>query len=409
MPDYELERLNTRSFEQLTQALAIRILGSQVVIFGDGPDGGREATFEGKVSHQTRHEPWNGFGILQAKFKQRPHADAKKNADWLLDQLRQEFKKFTPRKKKSEKNSKLAKRPCPQYYVIATNISLSAVKEKGGKDRVTAYLERLRTSHGLTDYAIWDGDQICRYLDGYPEIRTTYQAWLLPGDVLAVLMEQLKTDRADFLSTMTRYLEAELLDDQFARLSQGGYTDAKHIPLSSVFIDLPVQPQDTNEPHRQVRRRRKGGQPNQSEDDDGTASTFLRLLFDEGRQVLRPSFQQTKSSSRRAGARETSGRIVLIGGPGQGKTTIGQYACQLYRAALLNSANRVYSPEVRQALSKIDEWASDSPSVGARRYPLRVDLKQFATSLASRKSDRSRSLFDYILKRIEARTSTTTR
>lgn len=47
--DYDFSRLSTRSFEQLIQALSFRVLGSGITIFGDGPDGGREATFEGAI------------------------------------------------------------------------------------------------------------------------------------------------------------------------------------------------------------------------------------------------------------------------------------------------------------------------------------------------------------------------
>ena len=70
--DYDLSRLSTRSFEQLIQALCIREMGSGVVVFGDGPDGGREAIFEGAVSFPSAVKPWSGYGVIQAKFKQRP-------------------------------------------------------------------------------------------------------------------------------------------------------------------------------------------------------------------------------------------------------------------------------------------------------------------------------------------------
>ena len=48
MADYNLTGLSSRSFEQMIQALSCNIIGPGVVIFGDGPDGGREATFEGR-------------------------------------------------------------------------------------------------------------------------------------------------------------------------------------------------------------------------------------------------------------------------------------------------------------------------------------------------------------------------
>jgi len=221
MLDYQLERLNTRSFEQLIQALGIEILGPQLMIFGDGPDGGREATFDDAVNYPVAPKTWNGYGIVQAKFRQQPDSQAKKNADWAIQQLKSEFQKLKPRLKR-KKTAASNDRICPEYYIFATNLSLSPVVQTGGKDRVRSLLDGFKKSHGLKDYAIWDGDQIRRFLDANTGIRTTYTAWLLPGDVLAEMMKVLELDKTDFPSTIRRYLESELLDDQFARLGQGG-------------------------------------------------------------------------------------------------------------------------------------------------------------------------------------------
>ncbi len=48
MGDYDLTGLNSRSFEHMIQALALKIVGPGVIVFGDGPDGGREATYQGR-------------------------------------------------------------------------------------------------------------------------------------------------------------------------------------------------------------------------------------------------------------------------------------------------------------------------------------------------------------------------
>ena len=174
MPDYQLERLNTRSFEQLIQALGTEILGPQLMIFGDGPDGGREATFDGAVKYPAADKSWNGYGIVQAKFRQHPDSEAKKNADWAIKQLKSEFDKLKPRSKR--KKFSPDDRVCPDYYIFATNLTLSPVARTGGKDRVRMLLDGFKKSHGLKDYAIWDGDQIRGFLDAHPGIRTTY--WL---------------------------------------------------------------------------------------------------------------------------------------------------------------------------------------------------------------------------------------
>jgi len=67
---YDLTRLGSARFEHLVQALTLGYLGHGVEIFGAGPDGGREATFRGEVKMEGKGE-WNGYGIVQAKYKER--------------------------------------------------------------------------------------------------------------------------------------------------------------------------------------------------------------------------------------------------------------------------------------------------------------------------------------------------
>lgn len=65
----DLSGLGPQGFERLSQALAVRVLGPGVEVFGEGPDGGREATFRGRLPYPNPIEPWDGYGVLQAKYK----------------------------------------------------------------------------------------------------------------------------------------------------------------------------------------------------------------------------------------------------------------------------------------------------------------------------------------------------
>ena len=87
MPDYNLSQLSSRSFEQLLQALAAKVLGPGIGIFGDGPDGGREATFHGKVPYPSVADSWDGYGVLQVKFRQRSRAMSRNDGDWAVDPI----------------------------------------------------------------------------------------------------------------------------------------------------------------------------------------------------------------------------------------------------------------------------------------------------------------------------------
>lgn len=122
--DYNLTGLSTRSFEKLLQTLAVKVLGPGTVVFDDGPDGGREATFEGRMDYPSKAKPWAGYCVIQAKFRQRPEGTGK-DGKWALDQLEKELKDFTDRKQR---------RRIPEYYIFATNVVLSSAQGKGAKD-----------------------------------------------------------------------------------------------------------------------------------------------------------------------------------------------------------------------------------------------------------------------------------
>jgi hypothetical protein len=87
----DLTRLGERAFEEMCRALAVRVLGDNVQAFGDGPDGGRELTWEGTVAYpgSDSHAHWSGYGVLQAKFRR--HNVGTNDLDWLRGQLRGEF------------------------------------------------------------------------------------------------------------------------------------------------------------------------------------------------------------------------------------------------------------------------------------------------------------------------------
>ena len=235
MPDYDLSRLSSRSFEQLLQALATKVLGPGIAIFGDGPDGGREATFHGKVPYPSVADSWDGYGVLQAKFLQRPR-DVTKDGQWAIDQLQLEITKYL----NVENNFR-----DPDYFIYATNVVLTPVKGQGSKDRAEALLEDLKERLPLKGYDIWDYDKIRVFLDDNQEIRRTYAAWITPGDVLSEILERIAPETPDFQNTLHNFLQKELLADEFVNLEQAGHDVDERIPLAHVFVDLPV----VDDPH----------------------------------------------------------------------------------------------------------------------------------------------------------------
>ncbi len=102
------------------------------------------------------------------------------------------------------------------------------------------------------------------------------------------------------------------------------------------------------------------------------------------------------------------GRTVLIGGPGQGKTTLGQFVCQLFRTALLKDLpSHLITPPARDVLDGIKSFC-ESEGIelpAARRFPLRIELSKFASALAAKETTGVSSILSFLTKLIEKRTN----
>ncbi len=371
--DYDLSRLSTRSFEQLVQALALAVIGPGIVIFGDGPDGGREATFNGRINFPSPTDPWDGYGVVQAKFRQRPEGSGK-DGDWALTELKNEMEKFADGERNLRK---------PDYYLFVTNVVLTPVADVGSKDKLTNYLEGQQSNLGLKDFRIWDYDQLRVLLDGQTDVRTAYTAWITSGDVLAEVLKNMQPRQQDFRAVMRNFMQKELCANQYVNLNQAGHSTKERIPLAQVFVDLPMGDQQKSD----------------------RAIAMLQVL---AAQRLDPRSNEQEPGKTLSPVMEsksqTPGRVVFIGGPGQGKSTLSQFLCQLHRVALLKLEEQILlEPEAKEACKLICQQSKheslELPQVP--RFPVRIELNRFAASLADGKAS---SLFDFLLKRIRLST-----
>ncbi|MGW3284049.1 NACHT domain-containing protein [Streptomyces sp. NPDC001002] len=348
--DHDLTRLGSREFEHLTQALAMRILGPAVQTFGDGPDGGREAEFHGEVAYPLPNAegPWNGHGVLQAKFLQRPRSTTQ-DTSWFFNQVRSELRQWANPKSKRTREGAL-----PDYLLFSTNVALSADPEIGGIDSFKRIAKELVTELQLPirDIRVWSFDQICRYLDDSPTIRQTYSALTTPGDVLFRLRELLEGTAGDLGELLANHSSKELATDQWVKLGQAGEPDNQRLPLAELAID----PTASYAAH------------------DGTHASVATVshIISHGDTVLRPS------------SRKGPQHVALIGGPGQGKSTVGQILCQAYRVALLKDAIHRMDDETVEVLTAFtDQMQRIGLTIpAARRWPIRINLSEYADAIA---------------------------
>ena len=370
--DYRFHNLSSRSFEQLVHALAIKSMGLAIQPFGDGRDGGRDAAFEGRVQVPGLPVAWDGYGVIQAKFLQRP-LGTEVDGLWALEQLAGELAKFADGTRK---------RRTVDYYIFVTNASLSAVPVVGHRDKAVQLLAEFARNIDAKGYDLWDYTKLCALLDNAPELSSAYDSWLMSGNILHRLINGQTAFPSNFPQVLTRALSLDLLDDQYAKLEQAGHTADERIPLATVFVDLPAISAENN-----------------LQDDNTKQPSFegiVKYLVDESTVANDSGTMHVPSSVN---------RTVIIGGPGQGKTTVGQYLCQVNRASLLNDVDQAFlTPETKMAKNNIVSMAQEQAiSLGrARRFPVHIILSNLATYLAQA-PEYECSIFHYLAGRYSRR------
>lgn len=365
MADYDLHRLGPQEFEHLAQALVAEKLGPAVRIYGSGRDGGREATLDGSVV-LPGGQGWTGYTVVQVKFRSRP-SSVGENTSWLRNEVHKECNAWVGKVREKERK--------PRNLLFITNVALSAVPGHG-VDAIHGAVEEFSDRLPLAQYAVWHYEHVCRLLDGSPGIRRAFAGLITPGDVLAELHRILIGDVVDLGEVLRSHAAKELLAEQWVRLGQSGSRSNEKLPIGRVAVDLTAECARDSEDPRRV--------------------PVVRHLLELGDAVHRPSVRSGHAA-----------HTVLVGGAGQGKTTLGQLLCQAYRVALLQDAHS-FGPEVSATIDTLRGHLSaiHVPVPASKRWPLRVDLSRYADRLAG---DEDTSILRFIADQVTQRgTSTVT-
>lgn len=352
MSKYDFDRIGPLVFEEMIQSLCQGIFGSACEIYGSGADGQREITFEGNT---------NIFGIaLTGKtFGQAKYKETKKEKDltWLKKVIADEFKRFN---EKMQNDAIFL----PDNYYIFTNVVLTPVKDIGVKDQINKFVKQY--SNIIKNIYILGYNEICALLDNNRNVATSYASYLLSGDILMKLFNESEERESEKNQTLFRYIEKEFRDDASSRMEQAGSLIDNQIPLEKIFVDL----QATND-----------GLPN-------TEIGFAARVINLGNKLLRET-------------NKLDNGFVLLGNAGQGKSTICQFICQIYRALFINHyADKTNDNKINNFIREFHE--TYNYDITCLRIPIRIVLKEYA-DWASRqeKIDSSTSVISYILFRIK--------
>lgn len=358
MPHYNLNALGSTEFERLCQSLVQKIIGSGAKIYGMGSNGARDATFEGKANYPSDAEQWDGRWIIQVKFHDEFQLGPKKAREKLLEDLNNELSTIT----------KKYKYPCDNY-ILATNISLTPVYQKGTKDKINNEIVP-KYRNAIKNIDVWGKEEICRFLDSHIDIRQTYMHLITPGDIIAYLLNMIKREETILDEIVKLYCQGCYHQEKYAVLDDAGDVDDKPVELQHLFIDLDIRPQELPKDKRKLEK-------------------LPEWLRQASEYKIRPSmeflsiveYRPIRSSALSFLFDDSILNLVIIGGPGEGKSTLIQYLAQIHRAYLIGRSEELVDNEI--------SYENFLP-----RIPFRILLKEYAEWVSKQKN--SDDLFHYI-------------
>lgn len=398
---YDLSRFSTQSFERFAQSLAVAQFGAGTQIYGAGPDGGREATFEGQFRDVGDQNTYDGYVVVQAKYRKILRS-TQEDLNWLIAQADAELKKFANPRRKLRR---------PDYYVLVSNITLTpgAVNAKGkGKgtlDAMLAHLEGWKTTLGVKHVFLWHADTLHTLLDVHPQLHATFSNWVTPGDVLSAALKRFA--RPNFDTVVSRLMRDELKDQRGLKTQDSSQSHGRPIYVDDVFVDLPLEPAslfqsyDEDETDGSDEIDDEGGfndgdsESDEIEDIDVVSMALDKPNWNIANQVMVRLADKFDSGGQPKKAKNsTFQRIVVLGGPGQGKSTIGQFLAQLLRARLIANTARV-PPEVSEIadVTLARAKAEHIDLSGPLRFPIHIALPRYADAI--NKNEHAPSLLSF--------------
>jgi hypothetical protein len=335
---YLYEQLGAERFQQFSQALLISEYPDLQCFPVGQPDGGRDALSRaGGVRG-------DGQTVVQVKFRR---SDEAPSADWMISALKGELPKIT----------KLIKGGA-QRYIMVTNAASTAHPSVGRIDLVQAWLDK---HVGIPSEVFWR-DEIDRRLDANASLKLSYPSLLTGNDALTLIIEaQMGPTRERLARTVRSFVSEQFRKDEEVKFRQVDLTSS----LLDLFVDVPVNLSELmwTESRRGSGLLREALHELTAERDSHEYESVDGDQFMYGR-----SLANTADFLLDERTQKHLPWVVLQGAPGQGKSTLAQYVCQVHRARLLGKTDFVQEFRISHA---------DSPF----RLPFKVDLRDFAAYL----------------------------
>ncbi|MGY4510342.1 hypothetical protein [Bradyrhizobium sp. USDA 3650] len=386
MEGFELARLSPIAFERLIRALCFANMGPAGIVYSPGADGGRDFTYEGKIKGYEARD-WNGHLIIQCKFKDQTSSKID-DLTWLKTQLDEELTKFLQSGLRPRK---------PDYYILATNIQLSGAdgvsnkrtgkSRKGGLTKIADLFTSWKDKLQIKDFDVWPHDKIADLLIAQPAIRQTYAQWITSGDVLAKTLQHFASTRPDFGDVAVRYIKNSLQRDQYVRLRDAGSVSDLQIRTSQVIVDLPLA---TGDRLHTAYLLEEDDIP--FDEEEAASENAIAQLVERAREKLDAETLVADEEPNDTG-RLTRNKVVLIGGPGQGKSTVSLFLTQLFRAGILSQQHNLRrDPATKRLVAEILGRA-ESEHISTSfppRFPCHISLPRYADAISTARQSKNR-------------------
>jgi NACHT domain len=354
--DYPFENLGPEKFQMFCQALLSRENPNVQCLPVAQPDGGRDAI--GWALHPAKAP---GFIVYQVKFSRAPLAEPDPRT-WLLDVVEGEAPKI----------AKLIPAGAKEY-VLLTNIPGTAHLDAGSIDKLNVLLRKQFNIPATC----WWRDDLARKLDDAWDLKWAYPELMTGPDLIRFVVEQgLSEDKERRASAVRAFVSYQHSLDREVKFKQVELQNR----LLDLFIDVPIDRGNRFSVARAPSLRRSSGRQRMVY---YTTSYYERIpawelaQVDEMLEIAPREWSYARRGSPVGSASflllqrfaSITSRVVIEGAPGQGKSTITQYVCQVHRMKLLG---------VEEELGLIPLEHREAPM----RLPVRVDLRDFASWLA---------------------------
>jgi hypothetical protein len=348
--DYLYENLGDERFQEFCNCLVAKEFPDSQSFPVGQPDGGRDSLVY--FMNSTKKD----FIVFQVKFVRNPNSipDVHK---WLTEILKDEAPKI----------DKLIPKGATKFYLL-TNVKGTAHLDSGSKDKVNKILE----ANIKIPSICWWRDDLSRLFEKDPIFKWSFPEILNGQDILnSILFQNINENKQRRESVVRAYLADQYSTDNKVKFRQIDLENR----LFDLFTDVPIRIRKYNEKNKNLKRTLSHFENYQKkiinlddhfqmeEHENVGAASFL----------LHPKIQNEVE------------RILLEGGPGQGKSTISQYICQVHRARLLNKT---------VDLVLLPDHAKKTPI----RLPFKIDLRHIASWVENKNPYQGRLNEEYFIK-----------